>query len=155
MENEGMLGINVYGRKVWPDQQDFRTGAFLPCLLLRMNQLDRVFMLSDMYIYSVVILGFGYIIFMGIRLAIYGNKLNRYLIEHHTEQWKEMTTVLGFGPGLSSSKGFKFIFSKEHFGDPEVLRLKVIFRNASIYMVLGAIGTFFMFAIVVALVPYT
>ena len=108
-------------------------------------------MISDVYVNSVLILGLGYMIVIGIKLAIYGNKLNRYLIKHHTEQWKEMTTVLGFGPGLSSSKGFKFIFSKEYFDDPEVLRLKVIFRNACIYMVLGMFVTFIGLVLMIAL----
>jgi len=74
----------------------------------------------------------------------------KYLLEKQTEKWKELTTVLGFGPGYANSfRGLKFLFSKEYLGDPEVLRLKVIVRNSYIYTFIGMVAIFLAFWLLV------
>ena len=109
-------------------------------------------MASNVFLYSVAIMGFGYVVFMGIRSITYQKKLLRHLLENHTEEWKELTSVFGFGPGLAnSSKGHRFLFSKEYFEDPEVLRLKVIVRNAHVATILGMFTTFVAIVVVIAL----
>lgn len=109
-------------------------------------------MTSDVYLYSVVIMGFSYVVFMAIRSVTYQKKLLRYLLKNHTEEWKELTSVFGFGPGLANgSKGRKFLFSKEYFKDPEVLRLKVMARNAHISTISGMFTTFISIVVIIAL----
>jgi hypothetical protein len=89
-----------------------------------------------------------------IRSFIYQHKLVRYLLENHTEKWKELTSFLDYGPGYTNSiRGFKFLFSKEYLDDPEVLRLKVIVRNSYIYVFSGVITIFFTFFVMVCLYP--
>jgi len=86
-----------------------------------------------------------------VRLLIYQHKLYTYLRVHHTEKWKELITILGFGPGCGNSwRWVKFLLGKDDLGDPEVLRLMVIVRNSYIYVVTGFAATFIMFVIMVA-----
>jgi len=76
------------------------------------------------------------------------HKCYKYLREKHTEKWIELTTILGFGPGsVNSLRGMKFLFSKEYLGDPELLRLKVIFRNSLLYTITGLVAVFISFCI--------
>jgi len=83
-----------------------------------------------------------------IRFMVYQHKLANYLREHHTEKWKYLTTIAGFGPGYANSrKGMKFIFSKEDLNDAELLRLKVITRNSFIHTIGGGITAFISFAV--------
>ena len=78
-----------------------------------------------------------------IRGIIFQHKLYKYLRENHTEKWKYLTTVFGFGPGYANSRrAMIFLFGKDDFGDPEVLRLKVAFRNCIIYMATGLVAVF-------------
>jgi len=86
-----------------------------------------------------------------VRLVIYQHKLYTYLRVHHTEKWKELTTILGFGPGCGNSwRWVKFLLGKDDLGDPEVLRLMVIVRNSYIGAVTGFLATFLMALIIVA-----
>jgi hypothetical protein len=102
--------------------------------------------------YGALILFGAYTIVSIIRFMLYQHKLARYLLENHTEKWKELTTVLGVGPGYANSyRGFKFFFGKEYLDDPEVLRLKVIVRNSFIYSFVGMITTFFTFFVMVCI----
>ena len=102
--------------------------------------------------YGTLILFGAFTIASIIRLAIYQHKLYRYLLENHTEKWKDLTTVLGYGPGYANSfRGFKFLLGKEYLGDPEVLRLKVIVRNSILYIFAGIITFFFTFFVMICL----
>ena len=86
-----------------------------------------------------------------VRLMIYQRKLSDYLRVNHTEKWKELTTIWGFGPGyVNSWRAKRFLFSKDDLGDPEVLRLKVIVRNSYIGVMTGIPATFLMALIIVA-----
>ena len=68
-------------------------------------------------------------------------KFNKYLREKHTEKWKYLTTIPGFGPGCKNDiRMLKFMFSKDDLGDRDVLRLKVLSRNSIIYMVTGLVA---------------
>jgi len=72
-------------------------------------------------------------------------KLNRHIREKHTEKWKYLTTLPGFGPGCKNDiRMLKFVFGKDDLGDPEVLRLKVIVRNSIIYHITGIVAVFIM-----------
>lgn len=85
---------------------------------------------------------------------IFQHKLYTYLRENHTEKWKELTTVLGFGPGYTNSlRAIKFLFRKDDLDDPELLRLKVIVRNASIYVLTGFLAVFIWWCVIVAVYP--
>lgn len=85
----------------------------------------------------------AYILFAGGRLLMYQHKLFLYLQENHLEKWKELTTILGYGPGyLNSFRSLKFIYGKDYLDDPEVLRLKVVIRNSITYVFLGFMATF-------------
>jgi len=76
------------------------------------------------------------------KFAIYQHKLMGYLLENHTEKWKELTTVLGIGPGWGNSiKILKFMFGKDDLNDPEVFRLKRKIRSSCTAMLLGALCT--------------
>ncbi|MBW8041684.1 MAG: hypothetical protein FVQ85_17035 [Planctomycetes bacterium] len=89
-----------------------------------------------------------------VRLFVYQHKLMRYLLKNHTEKWKELTSILDFGPGYANSiRGMKFLFGKEYLGDPEVLRLKVIVRNSFLFAIMGAVMVFLSFALAVAFSP--
>ena len=102
--------------------------------------------------YGTLILFGAFTVFSLIRFMLYQHKLARYLLENHTEKWKELTTVLGYGPGYANSyRGFKFFFGKEYLDDPEVLRLMVIVRNSFMYFIGGAITTFFTFFVMVCI----
>ena len=97
---------------------------------------------------------FGYLFILGItiisavRCMIFQHKCYQYLREQHTEKWKELTTIFGFGPGLANgSRAMKFLFSKEYFEDPELLRIKTKFRNSFIHTVTGTLAVVVMFFI--------
>ncbi len=91
----------------------------------------------------------GFIVFV-LRLFVYQHKLMRYLLKNHTEKWKELTSILGSGPGLANGiRGIKFLFGKEYLGDPEVLRLKVIVRNSFLLAIMGSVMIFLSFAFMV------
>ena len=85
-----------------------------------------IFMLSSLTIVSIV------------RSVVFLYKLNKHLREKHTEKWKYLTTIPGFGPGCKNDlRVLKFLFSKDDLGDPELLHFKIIARNSIIYMVTG------------------
>jgi hypothetical protein len=97
---------------------------------------------------------YGFLFILGLtiisaaRLMYYQHRCCKYLREKHTEKWKEITTIFGFGPGLVNGiKGMKFLLGKDDLGDPEFLRLKILFRNSLIYLVTGIGATFIMFCI--------
>ncbi len=98
--------------------------------------------------------GFVVILFVTIiswiRYIIWQHKCYKYLRQEHTEKWKELSTVLGIGPGFANGvRGIKFFCGKEDFGDPEIVYLKVKIRNAFIYAATGVgatIITFFIMA---------
>ncbi len=93
--------------------------------------------------FGTIFLFVGTILF-GIRVLIYQHKLYHYLLKHHTEKWKKLTTVFGFGPGLANGlRGMKFLYSKDYLDDSEVLRLKVIIRNSFILTLGGMFATLF------------
>ena len=59
--------------------------------------------------HGALILFGAYTGFSLIRFALYQHKLYRYLLENHTEKWKDLTTVLGHGPGYANGyKAFKY-----------------------------------------------
>ncbi len=90
----------------------------------------------------------GLTLISAVRCVVLQHKCYKYLREKHTEKWKELTTILGFGPGsVNSLRGMKFLFSKEYLGDPELLRRKVIFRNSLIHTITGIVAVFIMFCI--------
>ena len=96
--------------------------------------------------HGALILFGAFTVFSWIRFVLYQHQLAKYLLKNHTEKWKELTTILGNGPGYANSyRGFKFLFGKEYLDDPEVLRLKVIVRNSIMYFIGGSITTFFTF----------
>jgi hypothetical protein len=79
-----------------------------------------------------------------IRLAYFGHKLSKLLMEKHTEEWKILTTIPGLGPGFSNPfRSLPFMFNKEDYGDKEVLICKIKFRNAFICGVIGVPALFF------------
>ncbi|MBN2514107.1 MAG: hypothetical protein JXB18_14305 [Sedimentisphaerales bacterium] len=79
--------------------------------------------------------GFVYTI---IRLQLIGYRYDRYLRQNHFDQWKQITTVFGQGPGLLNSwRAWKFLFSEEYFGDKELLFLKKQTRRAWFYVLSG------------------
>ena len=87
---------------------------------------------------------------MMLRCYVYQKKLLRYLIENHTEKWKELTTVWGIGPGMANSfKGFKFLYGKDYLDDDEVLRLKNKIRNSYSLILFFVFITFISFLFVV------
>ena len=89
-------------------------------------------------LYGGFILLVAHAIISMIRCLIYQAKLFKYLQAKHIEKWKYLTTVWRFGPGcVNNIRGIGFLFSKDDLGDPEVLRLKVIVRNAFIHTVTG------------------
>lgn len=103
-------------------------------------------------LYIGLFLFLAFLIFSMIRFFIYQHKLMQYLLEYHTEKWKDLTTVWGFGPGLANSfRGMKFLFGKDDLGDSEVLRLKVIVRNSFIHTLGGMFTIFFWWCFMVAI----
>jgi len=101
---------------------------------------------------SVVGIG-GFILFglLGIRTSWLQYKLLVYLRENHFEKWEKLTTILGFGPGLSNGfRGIPFLYSKDDLDDPDVRRLKVKIRNSIALVLLTMLGTFLTFAVLVA-----
>jgi hypothetical protein len=98
---------------------------------------------------------FGFLFILGLTVLsavmckILHHKLYKYLREKHTEKWIELTTIFGFGPGaVNSRRSMKFVFSKEYFDDPELLRIKVKVRNSVLYTVTGILAVIVMFFIV-------
>lgn len=72
-----------------------------------------------------------------------GIKFSKYLKKKYMEKWKEITTILGFGPGGSNPfRWFPFIFGSEDFGDRELMDLKTKCRNASLYFFLSIPAVF-------------
>ena len=64
-------------------------------------------------------------IFLLISNYIDGKSPMDYLYENHLEDWKQLTTVPGLGPGNTNSfRTTKFVHSNEDFGDPSVATLK-------------------------------
>ncbi len=89
---------------------------------------------------------------LGVRLLMLQHKLFEYLRENHFEKWKELTTILGFGPGYANGfRGIPFLYSKDDLGDPEVRWLKVKVRNSFALVLLTMLGTFLTFVVLVGL----
>lgn len=83
-------------------------------------------------------------IFSWVRFITFQHKLWNYLFENYVDKWKELTSIGDFGPGIANSRrGIKFLFSREDFNDADLLRLKVISRNAFLYVITGFIAIFF------------
>lgn len=100
--------------------------------------------------YGAILLFAAFTLVSMVRCLIFQHKLYKYLLEKHTEKWKDLTTVLGVGPGYANGlKAMKFLFSKDDLSDPEVLRLKVIVRNSFIHTFGGMITVFFTFCVMV------
>jgi hypothetical protein len=71
---------------------------------------------------------------------------SQYLLKHHTEKWKELTTVFGFGPGLGNGlRTIKFLFGADYLDDPELLHLKTMCRNWILYTANSLLVSFAMF----------
>ena len=101
-----------------------------------------LFLLSSLTIVSIV------------RCVVFQYKLNKHLREKHTEKWKCLTTIPGFGPGCKNDlRVLKFVFSQEDLGDPELLHFKVIVRNSIIYTVTGLVAVFIMLFIMAQVYP--
>ena len=66
--------------------------------------------------------------------------LFKRLREKHPEEYEYLTTIWGLGPGLSNPLRFlPFIFSREDFGDKEIMRLKQLYKRYILYTVLSFI----------------
>ncbi len=151
-----------YGRGILRDGQarptssDTSIHGVTPVVLRRNNKSDtsndrRLIPPKGSFIGAVILFGIVAIL-SGIRFLVYQQKLMNYLLTHHTEKWKELTTFLGYGPGYANTfRGSKFLSSKDDLGDPEVLRLKVIVRNSYKYMVGGVLTTFVTIAMMACL----
>jgi len=88
--------------------------------------------------YSFLIIMAIFVLISIIRLMVYLYKLDRLLFKKHTEKWKYLTTLLGFGPGCQNPvRNLPFLFSNEDFGDKEVLRLKIIVKHSLLYVLTG------------------
>lgn len=104
--------------------------------------------------YGAILLFAVFMIISALRCLFYQHKLLKYLLKNHTEKWKYITTVLGFGPGYANGlRVIKFLFGKDYSDDPEVLRLKTIVRNAFIHTFGGMITTFTTFVLMVWFCP--
>ena len=70
---------------------------------------------------------------LGVIYCVYHVKLLNYIEKNYHEKWKELTTILGLGPGVSN--GFrigKFLDSEETFDDPIVEKLKSEVRSTGL-----------------------
>ena len=100
-------------------------------------------MLMKIFITIEVLFGVSFIFFL-IKYIILTFKLLDYLHKKHHNEWVELTTVFGMGPGMWNSLAiFDFVFNKEKLNDPSVKQLKAKVRY-SIYsliatMILGVI----------------
>ena len=82
-------------------------------------------------------------IISGFRTAYLLKKLDRLMMNKHTEEWKEQTTIPGLGPGFANPfRGLPFLFNNEDYGDKEVLTLKIKCRHSIIYTVTSALSVF-------------
>ena len=106
---------------------------------------EHVFFGEVLFIFAVVIFGM-------IRLAVLGLKYDRYLKEHHFEKWKEITSFFGFGPGMTNSyRAFKFLFSKEDFGDNQLTIMKAKLKNTLIFSITSMIALPLFFIMILVL----
>ena len=98
----------------------------------------------------VPICGFILCCLLGVRSLRLQHKFFVYLRENHFEKWKELTTILGFGPGLANGfRSIPFLWGRDDLSDPDVQRLKAKVRNSITLVLLTMLGTFLTFVVLV------
>jgi len=73
-----------------------------------------------------------------VRFLVYYSKLLTYLRQEHPQEYERLATTYGFGTGCPKNiKAIRFLFTKDHLDDPQVLRLKVRARNSLLFTLQG------------------